>query len=498
MDKIKGGIEVTGTLYTSALGDAENKLAMAEQVYDNFLKKFQSDINKNVDELNTKIHKITYAELLRKTEDAELIPGDWYQITDYKSYFISDANLFENDGVITHQFDVLVFAISNNALSENAKATVHNDDYSYYGNGIHSWILKYCLYNDNTRFGWADTVNGKGVIYRMIDEYGNDCGYDFKTLVFIKGDKRHYTFSYISNNFENSSFTEDLSVSQTISCKNNIITNIQRVETDENAGNVGDILSVQDIPCNELLFDTNYDHSGCENMYDIVENNKLINCNNCVLYKSRHNTIINSEICNVGLKNNIIVNTIAHIDNSYDTPSYIKNCTIHDSRLYGWIGLLHSNIESCENATLYNLDVDNSIIKGLYLSSDDSSNTSYNLTIYNSTVFQSEITTCINDNNVQYCKIAYTTINGCNISGAMSLRYSDLTDVSCDLNTTHKNSVIIANGVTGNGIKITDTVRGLVELKGLNITSDLLEITTAGKYYMDKDGILTFEPRYNG
>ena len=84
MDKIKGGIEVTGTLYTSALGDAENKLAMAEQVYDNSLKKFQSDINKNVNELNTKIHKITYDELLRKTEDAELIPGDWYQITDYK------------------------------------------------------------------------------------------------------------------------------------------------------------------------------------------------------------------------------------------------------------------------------------------------------------------------------------------------------------------------------------------------------------------------------
>ena len=143
MDKIKGGIEVTGTLYTSALGDAENKLAMAEQVYDNSLKKFQSDINKNVDELNTKIHKITYNELLRKTENAELIPGDWYQITDYKSYFISDAGLFENDGVIAHQFDVLVFAISNNALSENAKATVHNDAYTYYGDGIHSWILKY-------------------------------------------------------------------------------------------------------------------------------------------------------------------------------------------------------------------------------------------------------------------------------------------------------------------------------------------------------------------
>lgn len=492
MDKIKGGIEVTGTLYTSALGDAKDKLAMAEQVYDNSLKKFQSDINKNVNELNTKIHKITYDELLRKTEDAELIPGDWYQITDYKSYFISDVDLFEDDGVIAHQFDVLVFAISNNALSENAKATAHNDDYTYYGDGIHSWILKYCLYNDKTRFGWAAT-DGKGVIYRMIDEYGNDCGYDFKTLVFIKGDKRHYTFSYISEDFENSSFTEDLSVSQVLPCKNNIITNIQRVEDDINNGH---LTGVQDIPCNELVFKP-ADNITSQVLYDIVENNKLINCNNCVLYSPRHNTIINSEICNVNLKNNIIVNTIAHINNSNDSESFIKNCTIYDSKLYGWIGLLHSNIESCNNTEIYNSNVAYSIIKGLYINPYNSSDNSYSITIENSTVIQSEITTGINDNNVQYCEIVHTTINGCVISGAISLMYSDLTNVNCGLDT-RKQSVIIANSVSANSIKITDTVRGLVELKGCTIEEDLLEITTTGKYYTDKDGILTFEPRYNG
>lgn len=491
MDKIKGGIEVTGTLYTSALGDAKDKLAMAEQVYDNSLKKFQSDINKNVDELNTKIHKITYNELLRKTEDAELIPGDWYQITDYKSYFISDAGLFEADGVITHQFDVLVFAISNNALSENAKATVHNDDYSYYGDGIHSWILKYCLYNDNTRFGWADTVNGKGVIYRMIDEYGNDCGYDFKTMLFIKDDERHYTFSYISEDFD--LFTEDLSVSQVIPCKNNIITNIQRVEDDVNNGHIS---GVQDIPCNELVFEPADDITS-QVLYDIVENNKLINCNNCVLYSPRHNTIINSQICNVALKNNIIVNTIADLDNSDGIVSYINDCTIYNATLHWRIGLFRSNIESCDNTNIYNLNVDYSIIKGLYLSSNNHPDNHYIIDIGNSTVIQSEITTGINDNNVQYCEIGYTTINDCYISGAMKLMHSDLTDVSCNLNTS-KQSVIIANSVSANGIKITNTVGGLVELKGCNITSDLLEITTAGKYYMDKDGILTFEPRYNG
>ena len=35
---------------------------------------------------------------------------------------------------------------------------------------------------------------GKGVIYRMIDEWGNDCPYDFKNILFGQG--YHYTFSY--------------------------------------------------------------------------------------------------------------------------------------------------------------------------------------------------------------------------------------------------------------------------------------------------------------
>ena len=37
-----------------------------------------------------------------------------------------------------------------------------------------------------SRFIWADEINGKGVIYEMIDENNNRCGYDFegKELVY--------------------------------------------------------------------------------------------------------------------------------------------------------------------------------------------------------------------------------------------------------------------------------------------------------------------------
>ena len=38
--------------------------------------------------------------------------------------------------------------------------------------------------NDTERFAWANDSLGHGVIYRMIDEYNNDCPYDFKNIQF--------------------------------------------------------------------------------------------------------------------------------------------------------------------------------------------------------------------------------------------------------------------------------------------------------------------------
>lgn len=52
MEAIANGIELTGTLYTSAQGAAKDKLAMAQQIYDNELNEFQSDINKKVEALD--------------------------------------------------------------------------------------------------------------------------------------------------------------------------------------------------------------------------------------------------------------------------------------------------------------------------------------------------------------------------------------------------------------------------------------------------------------
>ena len=88
-------------------------------------------------------------------------------------------------------------------LSENASAINHsvsNGETDYFADcDLNAWKIWYCLDNDKTRFAWADDTktnnkeNGRGVIYRMIDEFGNDCPYDFKNIQFQRVDANTIT-----------------------------------------------------------------------------------------------------------------------------------------------------------------------------------------------------------------------------------------------------------------------------------------------------------------
>lgn len=127
----------------------------------------------------------TYAELKSMRDNGTLTPGMWYRITDYvctttQSNTISAGN----------KFDVIVLATGTNSLSEQARAINHTPqggETDYFANSnLSAWQIWYCLDNDTTRFTWADSTNGKGVIYRMIDEWGNECGYDFKNIMYVR------------------------------------------------------------------------------------------------------------------------------------------------------------------------------------------------------------------------------------------------------------------------------------------------------------------------
>ena len=247
------------------------------------LKMLSDDINDGFNKMSSYISsskensynvvKITYADLVSLRNSYKLIPGQYYQIIDYVT-----TSSDENTMCANNYFDVVVLALDENSLSEEAYA-VHSvrDDY-FASSNLNAWKLWYCLDNDTNRFAWAgatkkvprlsisfpggwgdwmrnedlvlensdttyygyervegssgtdsytvfwftqeydseisDYINttgfyvpeggyemvpldvsiisitlkdveiGKGVIYRMIDEFGNDCPYDFKNILF--------------------------------------------------------------------------------------------------------------------------------------------------------------------------------------------------------------------------------------------------------------------------------------------------------------------------
>lgn len=140
------------------------------------------------------LKRIKCSDLKNLKDNGKLEEGTWYRITDYGSGG-------ETPDFYGHAFDILVLAVSNNKLSEECRATHHvknNTPDPYFGEGINAWKIWYSVNDDKY-----------GKIYRMIDEYGNDCPYDFKNVKVNGG----YTFS----------IEEGKDASLSSSCINNII-----------------------------------------------------------------------------------------------------------------------------------------------------------------------------------------------------------------------------------------------------------------------------------
>ena len=123
---------------------------------------------------------VTYAQLKAMRDSSLLVPGMRYRITDFVTTVAND----DEARSAGHPFDVVVLALSGNTLAEEAMAMPHDGDTYFENCNLTAWKVWYCLDNDADRFQWADTVNGKGVIFRLIDEWNNDCPYDFKNVQF--------------------------------------------------------------------------------------------------------------------------------------------------------------------------------------------------------------------------------------------------------------------------------------------------------------------------
>lgn len=125
------------------------------------------------------MESVAYSELVTLKNNSELTEGKFYRITDYSTTTTQPET--QSAG---NQFDIIVVADSSSVLNENAGAIQHtteSTDY-FYGQKLSAWKLKYDINNDTSKYAWADSTNGKGVIYELEDEYGNKCGYDFKNI----------------------------------------------------------------------------------------------------------------------------------------------------------------------------------------------------------------------------------------------------------------------------------------------------------------------------
>lgn len=128
---------------------------------------------------------ITYNELKTLRDGGGLTVGGKYRITDYVATTVQ-----ENTQSANHPFDIIVTATAANKLDESASAALHQGD-DYFANcDLSKWRLMYSLDNKY----WSDPDNGKGVIYRMIDEFENDAPFDFKGI-----QMKRYTISSIAN-----------------------------------------------------------------------------------------------------------------------------------------------------------------------------------------------------------------------------------------------------------------------------------------------------------
>ena len=173
-----------------------------------------NDINEKLENItSTTIIEITWSELKAKRDAGELTLGQLYRITDYQ------CTTTESDTRSAgHQFDIIVLALTNNTLSEQAWAALHSGDTYFANNNLSAWKLWYCLDNDTTRFAWADNTsgNGRGVIYKMIDEFNNDVPYDFKNIQFKHpidiATYPYYYYTFASGKVENNT---DYSLSAT-------------------------------------------------------------------------------------------------------------------------------------------------------------------------------------------------------------------------------------------------------------------------------------------
>ena len=124
------------------------------------------------DELRPQVKpvKATYEEMTEMRDQGKLIPGQYYQITDYVTTVNEPLN--PNARSAGHPFDILVRADSADTLNEQAWAVKHEGDTYFEDARLEAWELKYRL--DNVQWskqaGTYVTDEEKGYTFLVVGD----------------------------------------------------------------------------------------------------------------------------------------------------------------------------------------------------------------------------------------------------------------------------------------------------------------------------------------
>lgn len=144
--------------------------------------------------------KVTWQELKDLRDNGKLIAGRFYRITDYQC-----TTTQENTRSAGHQFDIVVLALSENTLSEEAHAMMHDNIYDVYFEGDD--VTKKCYVypvsidgDDYYNVIFIDTMIGSTIAANFLEINESN-----KTAVEIEHDSTEYATSDLTYNyFQNS------------------------------------------------------------------------------------------------------------------------------------------------------------------------------------------------------------------------------------------------------------------------------------------------------
>ena len=300
---------IQGTTLTG-LSTADSSTVVATDSITTGIGKLQAQITASKILIN-----VTYDDLVTLKTNEELYEGAFYRIVDFVTTSNgASPNNNEPSRSAEHQFDIIIQALGTSNLADKGTCALHENDTYFANNNLGAWTVYYDIENDTTKYAWADTTNGKGVIYRLIDEFGNDLPYDFKNIQFYR-DSANYTSiaSYLTAS-DNYYYTFSKNTSGTITDKSlDALTHDNIIGQYIDANNTMLLLNTTFVHTSTTVTDTN-------NIGSNSYNNTFVgSCYGNTIGMMCHDNIVD---------NNFIYNNISHVFRSNTVGSDCKSNNI--------------------------------------------------------------------------------------------------------------------------------------------------------------------------